>query len=275
MQRLSKEGAGQQSSAAIGGDPRFEAVHADLARIFAGLPRSRPSFGEGREKLPPFSRPVALWLVVGILLLLLLGSLLAGVRDRGRPVTVAAPPASSRSTASVPPDREPMHTDAPPVSPRVARTVAADRPNRTPLRPAPLSGAATAKPEASLQHRQSRVAVPHASATLRLGQEPEQTEERDHTGQAAAQACPSAYEAWCLRGSTLAADRDLRDAYRAAAQAGVSRKELRKVRKDWVRYRKQANRNPVELIQGYRAATERLRQLASGSVPGEPSQKQR
>jgi len=72
--------------------------------------------------------------------------------------------------------------------------------------------------------------------------------------------CPRfASTAWCLRGTIMAADDRLRDAYDAAVRAGVDRRTLIDVRSDWKRLRGRANRDPQALIRGYALLTQELR----------------
>lgn len=72
--------------------------------------------------------------------------------------------------------------------------------------------------------------------------------------------CPRfATEAWCLHGTIMAADDQLRDTYAAATRAGVDRAVLVDVRNDWNRLRGRANRDPQALIRGYALLTGQLR----------------
>jgi hypothetical protein len=72
--------------------------------------------------------------------------------------------------------------------------------------------------------------------------------------------CPRfATEAWCLHGTIMAADDELRGAYRAAVRAGVDRDLLVDVRSDWKRLRGRANHDPQALIRGYALLTQELR----------------
>jgi len=72
--------------------------------------------------------------------------------------------------------------------------------------------------------------------------------------------CPRfATEAWCLHGTIMAADDELRGAYGAAVRAGVNRDLLVDVRSDWKRLRGRANHDPRALIRGYALLTQELR----------------
>lgn len=72
--------------------------------------------------------------------------------------------------------------------------------------------------------------------------------------------CPRrAHAAWCLRGSVLAADRELRSAYVAAERAGVDRRTLLDIRSDWKRLRGRANKDPQALIRGFAVLAQELR----------------
>lgn len=72
--------------------------------------------------------------------------------------------------------------------------------------------------------------------------------------------CPRfAAPAWCMRGTIMSADDELRDAYDAAVRAGVDRDILIDIRSDWKGLRSRANRDPQALVRGYALLTQELR----------------
>jgi hypothetical protein len=64
--------------------------------------------------------------------------------------------------------------------------------------------------------------------------------------------------AWCMRPQLLDADRQLRDAYHQASQTGVDRRVLSSYRRQWSKFRRQANSDPRRVTAGFREMAQRL-----------------
>lgn len=238
-------------------DARYAAVHADLDAIFASVaptspapPAARVGTAGGR---PSFG--VRGMIVIGLLLVCAVLGLAwlrrpapvvpAGTSARQADVAAAprnAAPAAGASVATPAPDNDiaPVAPVPAPAEPAVVAATPSGRGSKGVAVAVPAGPARSAGP----RHRAGRTGSRAAG------------ERRELADTAAAPvACAPADSAWCLRDATIAADRDLRDAYEAALHAKVKGRTLRHVRREWVKYRRLANKKPKELIHGYTALT--------------------
>ena len=197
-------------------------VASELNAIFASLPRVAPV----TEPVPP-ARTVAArkrglrpWLV--FLAAIALAALIGSLAFL-MPIARRAPP----------PHMPPPHA-ARPIIP-----------------PAPLLPAATSPPV--LQAR-TQPQAPHRPKPAVPRVRHEASSPPHH-----ARCSRFATQAWCLHGTIMAADNQLRDAYDAAVRAGVARETLVDIRSDWKKLRGRANRDPQALIRGYALLTQELR----------------
>lgn len=130
------------------------------------------------------------------------------------------------------------------------------------VRTMPLAPAAM-PPARTTPTAKTTIAQPPPAAPLPVAHEPAPVPKRvTHPAPRPARhgRCPRfATEAWCLHGTIMAADDQLRDAYDAATRAGVDRDILVGVRNDWKDLRGRANRDPQALIRGYALLTQQLR----------------
>jgi len=235
-------------------DARFSGVDADMTDIFAGLPPAKSRAARG-------GRGPAVWWPWGLAVLLLVGLALIG---RGwRPPT--APVASPVPVASTPPSPAVPPEAAPPAPLPVPEPQAPPRPERAGPPSAKPRTAAPPTPAVAHAARKRSAGRPGASGPAAVAAA---TPAEAHDAPTAVADCPAGYAAWCLRDRTNAADRDLRQAYQAAIEAGVKGGTLRGVWRQWVRYRRLANSRPEELIRGYDGLTRRLRDLRSTGAEG-------
>jgi hypothetical protein len=206
-------------------------VASELEAIFAPLPRLAPASVAADVNAPrPGSRRgggVRLWLaLLGVVALAaLVGSLaflMPIVRQPAPPRIVAQAPSVPALKLPLPERNETIVTAQPPeIVPETPQFGPAARAPR-PTKAAPI-------------HRAAPTSVRHGR-------------------------CPRfATEAWCLHGTIMAADDELRGAYAAAVRAGVNRDLLVDVRSDWKRLRGRANHDPQALIRGYALLTQELR----------------
>jgi hypothetical protein len=196
-------------------------VASELDAIFAALPRPAPAAEPVASARPAGSRRRGLrpWLV--FLAAVALTALIGSLAFL-MPVARQAPPRPIPPPRSAPPIARPAPVLPAPVAPP---TVV---PTRIEAKPKP-------KPAAQQARREPPAPAHHARCSR------------------------FATEAWCLRGTIMAADDRLRDAYDAAVRAGVPRDTLVDVRSDWKRLRGRANRDPQALIRGYALLTQELR----------------
>jgi len=208
-------------------------VASELEAIFAPLPRLAP-VSAGTDTASPKAGPrgrLPRWLLLlGIVALAALAGSLVFLTPVAR--QAPQPHRAMRVAGSAPP---PIVAPAPRVPPMIEsapETFSSARLHAsTPApaaAPAPMPARAPARPR-----REARPA---------------------HPGR-----CPRfATEAWCLHGTIMRSDDELRDAYDAAVRAGVDRNLLVDIRSDWKRLRGRANDDPQALIRGYALLTQEL-----------------
>jgi hypothetical protein len=228
-------------------------VTSELEAIFAPLPRLAPPIEQpASPKAAAATRGPGRWfgLVGAVVLAALIGSLvfLTPVVRQAPPqpapkavsATFLAPPPTANSVAVQP---APPHRAVPTVKPKAAPARASHQPKLIP---------------AEAPHHDKVTTTP---AALKPKVAPDRAQQ-----QTASPSCPrSATEAWCLQGTVVTADTELRDAYDKAVQAGVDRRALVDIRNDWKRLRKRANKDPRALIRGYAALTQELRTATHGA----------
>jgi len=238
---------------AVGGEARFKTVDADMTGIFADVPRvAGVSPARARGGVSRYA-----WGVLVALLVLAGGLLMLPRPDRGAPV---APPVAPAPPALPVPQAAPPMDDAEPLPPPV-EVPAAPPAVRAQQAPTPRARPKAVVSRAEPRRVKPRPAVTPAPTAVVARADPEPAQIAPVADPAAN--CPAGYDAWCLRGTTLAVDRDLRDAYGDAAKAGVPRGKLRDIRRDWRRYRRLANKQPRALIRGYEALADDLRRAAT------------
>lgn len=206
-------------------------VGAEMEAIFAPLPRSAVAMATDIPKAAartrargPGIRPWLAW-IAAVALAALIGSF-------------AFLPISMRT----PPTRQPVATSPAPA--RAAPRLASPRAAETGFSPAAVVIPTTAPLKEGTPPARSPVAKAR----------------RPNAQPAYHGRCPRrAHAAWCLRGSVMAADRELRGAYAAAERAGVDRRTLLDIRSDWKRLRGRANKDPQALIRGFGELAQELR----------------
>jgi hypothetical protein len=213
-------------------------VASELNAIFAALPRPAPA-AEPAPSIPTAKprrrRPHAGLITLALVALaaLIASLLLLTPLVRHTPVRRAPPPQGARPV-SPPPTPAP----APVLAAAPAATVPPAEAPPSPVQagpPAPVPRRVAPRPAAQPARREAPPAAHHGR-------------------------CPRfATEAWCLHGTIMAADDQLRDAYDAAVRAGVPRDIMVDVRSDWKKLRGRANRDPQALIRGYALLTQELR----------------
>lgn len=245
-------------------DARYAAVRSDLHSIFAPIVPSAAKTPLPRAALAG-GKPVRSGVrVIGIVVALALVCFVVGLAWLRRPaatVPIAAPAASGNVAA-------PARNAAPTAGAVIATAGSTDN-DVAPVAPVPAPTAPIPRAAST-----ARVAVRNAAAgaparPTKLGHHagraasPGVVDRRDGPINAAPAECTPADSAWCLRGNTVAADRELRDAYEAAIRAKVKRRTLVHIHHEWVKYRRLANKKPRELIRGYDTLTVDLHQAAS------------
>ena len=200
-------------------------VASELEAIFAPLPRLAPA-STGPDTGKPAARRGGLWLWATLLAVVALAALVGSLAFL-TPIAYRAP--ALRHPAPAAP--LPVHTPPAPLPQATPpETQAAILPEAPQLAPTPPS-----KPAPPKRRRATTPAGHH-------------------------EACPRfATEAWCLHGTIMASDNELRAAYASAVRAGVEHGLLVDVRSDWKRLRGRANHDPQALIRGYALLTQELR----------------
>ena len=202
-------------------------VASELNAIFASLPRAVPVMEPVLPTRTAAARGRGLrpWLVflAAVALVALVGSLafLMPVARQAPPRHMPAPRAARPVAPPAPLLPAAPAANSPPVLPPQAKP-------QTQARPEPKPAVPRVRREAPLRARHARCSR-------------------------------FATQAWCLRGTIMAADDELRDAYDAAVRAGVARETLVDIRSDWKELRGRANRDPQALIRGYALLSQELR----------------
>ena len=267
------EPSGDRTSAnrpsAVGTDAQLFSVHDDLTVIFSRVSPdlALPSAGQGTVPRVDRSRERRLrtFAVAAVILLLIGASMIFAWSRRPSSTVEVVRPAPQRRALSFTP--EPRPSIAAPGETEV--DVAA-----LPSAPSPVEPIEVTKPRERANAK--AVAVDHVRkpsaagakrdiAAIKGGSEPRGAD----PDESATPDCSPADEAWCLRGATAAADRDLRHAYGVAVQSKVDLATLKHVRREWVRYRRLANKRPKELLRGYAELTVDLRRSASEKMQGD------
>ena len=250
-------------------EAHLSSVHADLTAVFASMSPDQAPPLAGKGAGPPRDRArsgrLRTFGVAAVLLMIAAGLTILAWSRRSSP-TIAVAPARVMPAPTVTPEAPPsIPAPVASVAPNVVPSevdVAAPPPVPSPVEPAATEPKArpTAKAVAADHGRKLAVAEhKRGKASAKRAGEPRE----DHPEGVATAACPAGYEAWCLREVTAAADRDLRNAYAVAVHAKVAGSTLRHVRRDWVRYRRLANKRPRDLLRGYAELTVDLRRSAS------------
>lgn len=252
-------------SSAVGVDARFLPVHGDMTAIFAGVSPDQAASPTGRATGPRPDRARSRRVVaIGVAAVLLLAGVLAifaWSRRHPTAVEVATPARVVRAPSVTPEARPPAAESVTEVEP-AAVAVAAPAPVPPPVAPVEVT-----RPRARITAKAIATDPGRKPATTReqvvRASPGSATEARAPYPEVVAMPDCSASDAWCLRGATSAADRDLRNAYGAAVQSKVDGATLKRIQREWVRYRRLANKDPKELIRGYSQLTVDLRRSAS------------
>jgi len=162
---------------------------------------------------------------------------------------------------------------APPTAKAAAAVAAAPRPSvRPPVAPAPdPTPALTAMPRPAVVTAPAspapQKAVAAAPSRPKRAEPPKARERKAPDTAASARSCKGLEDkalARCMYPQVLVADQRLRDAFGAAASAGMDVKTLRDYRKRWSRLSKRADSDPRRVVVGYRELASQLNTARAG-----------
>jgi len=216
--------------------PLSRRVRGDMDEIFAAAPPSVPPAGLSSRPIrivpPAQARPRAWTGRIAVAVAALATMAVAVAVDRSR-----EPPKGDRSAFALVP--------APITESRQPEPPAAITPMEK-AHPAP-----PVHPKAARAHRRDTNRTELADRHIQAG----------HGLKARLAACGDLDEnshRWCMRPTVMQADRELRQAYRHAVRAGVSRSVLRSYREEWADLRSDAAHDPRRMITGYQRMAHEL-----------------